>query len=68
MTQPVLIRKTEAADKAKAIYDKHGVTPTEVRAWAKVEGLEVGDRGRLHPDLLAAFDSFMDDSTSSIAA
>ena len=55
MTQPTLVRSTGAADKARAIYDKHGVTASDIRAWAKLNGHEVADRGRLHPDLLATF-------------
>lgn len=48
-------RKTEAADKAKGIYDTYGVTASEVRSWAKANDIEVKDKGRLHPDVLAAF-------------
>ena len=30
-------------------------TTAEVRAWARREGLRVADRGRLHPDVWAAY-------------
>ena len=30
-------------------------TTAEVRAWARDHGLAVADRGRLHPDIWAAF-------------
>jgi hypothetical protein len=31
-------------------------TTAEVRAWARRQGMAVADRGRLHPDVLAAYE------------
>ncbi len=32
-----------------------GATPAEIRAWALAQGLKVADRGRLRPEVLAAY-------------
>lgn len=32
-----------------------GVTAADIRTWARAEGLAVGDRGRLSPDLIDAY-------------
>lgn len=31
------------------------VTAADVRAWARSKGMEVGARGRIHPDVIAAY-------------
>jgi very-short-patch-repair endonuclease len=42
---------------ASLFEDSRGTAPTssEVRDWARLKGLSVGDRGRLHPDVIAAW-------------
>jgi very-short-patch-repair endonuclease len=42
--------------------DSSGPTASEVREWARREGLEVGERGRLHPDVIAYWNAEFPDS------
>lgn len=42
-------------DKTKRPSVKCGVHPAVIREWARSEGLKVGDRGRLHPDVVAQY-------------
>jgi very-short-patch-repair endonuclease len=35
--------------------DDHRVSTAEVRAWARAHGLRVGERGRLHPEVIGAW-------------
>jgi hypothetical protein len=46
-------KRTAARASGKAKSD--GVNPQEVRAWAKQQGIEVSDRGRVPNDLVARF-------------
>jgi hypothetical protein len=39
-------------------------TPAEIRVWARENGIEVGQRGRLHPDVLAKYTKAQDDQAS----
>lgn len=41
-----------AAGGAKSVK---GYEPKAVRAWAKAQGLEIGDRGRIQEDVVAAY-------------
>jgi very-short-patch-repair endonuclease len=42
-----------ATDNLPGMAPLAGVSTSEVREWARVNGLAVGQRGRLHPDLIA---------------
>lgn len=33
-------------------------TTSEIRAWARTQGLDVGERGRLHPDILSKYELY----------
>lgn len=50
-TRPV----TNARPAARAVVGDSSPTTGEVRDWARRNGLSVGERGRLHPDVIAAW-------------
>jgi Lsr2 len=52
-----LERVTPAARPAPATPAATSSSTAEIRAWAQQHGLEVADRGRLRPEVLAAFRS-----------
>lgn len=56
--QPSLLSAGQSgASGSAAVAPRLGGMPTsaEVRQWARSEGLSVGERGRLHPDVIAAW-------------
>lgn len=55
MSETTKTRSTAAADFAKSVYEQTGASAKDVRAWAAENGLTVGVKGRIHPDVLSAF-------------
>ncbi len=47
----------DASEDEVATASQSTVDPAAVRAWARANGIEVGDRGRLHRDLIDAYNA-----------
>lgn len=72
--QPAKPREIKAAPKppqaaqpkppsSAAVYVPESVTPAEIREWGRLNGWEVGVRGRLNDELVAAFVAAYDDAS-----
>jgi DNA polymerase-3 subunit epsilon len=48
-------KQSQEADAVLIAAAPPAVPPGVIRAWARVQGYEVGERGRLHSDVIAAF-------------
>lgn len=45
----------EGTTTTSATTDRPSVPAAEVRAWAKAQGIAVGSRGRINPEILARY-------------
>jgi ERCC4 domain len=52
---PIAERAAPASADAQGDLDSAGPSAAEVRMWARLNGIEVSDRGRLRPDVIAAW-------------
>lgn len=68
--EPVVPVKAETSTKpsqaVKVDRPKSNADPKTVRAWAKDNGHKVGERGRIHPDVFAAYEKAMSDSGETV--
>lgn len=74
ITEPVVVptqgkaksAKAKSEPKAKVIKVKSKADPKAVRAWAKANGVAVGDRGRIKPEVFAAYEAAQGEADAPI--